>query len=359
MNSRERKQIGYWLLTGVFMIVIQVMLGGITRLTGSGLSITQWNVIMGSIPPTNHEQWQQAFDQYKQFPQYQLMNNEITLDGFKNIFWWEFIHRLWARLFIPVFLIPLAFFLWKKMISMQLLIKLAIAFVLGGLQGLVGWIMVGSGLIDKPWVSPIDLSAHLILALVLLCYLLWLALMVLNPPGEAAEVATMKSPLIIIIALMAVQFFFGGLMAGTHAALSFPTFPKFGSQWIPENLFSQSPFIRNFFENVATIQFIHRTLGMLIVLVAFIFFTRAKDKPMTNFFRLALSSFPVIAFMQMVIGVLTIVNSLGSIPIIYGVAHQMNAVLLLITSIVLLYQISTARNLSPEKILFEQQTISS
>jgi cytochrome c oxidase assembly protein subunit 15 len=172
----------------------------------------------------------------------------------------------------------------------------------------------------------------------------------LNPRQEGAAVASMKTFLISIIALMGVQFFFGGLMAGTHAALSFPTFPKFGSQWIPENLFSQSPFIRNFFENVATIQFIHRALGVLIVVVTFIFFTRTKDMVMTKFFRKALSSFPVIAFMQMVIGVLTLINSLGSIPIVFGVAHQMNAVMLLMCSMVLLYQISTAKNFSQDSI---------
>src|SRR5215510_7045011 len=189
----SRKVIGKWLLLGVFMIFIQVMLGGITRLTGSGLSITQWDVIIGSLPPMNQEQWQNAFDQYKQFPQYKIMNNDMTLEGFKSIFWWEFIHRFWARLMGVVFVVPFVWFLIKKMIDWNLGKKLIIIFILGGLQGLLGWVMVQSGLVDKPWVSPIDLSAHLILALILYCYLFWVALDVLQPKPETGSIVSLKS----------------------------------------------------------------------------------------------------------------------------------------------------------------------
>src|SRR5215831_8206478 len=174
-KSNPSKIISWWLFIGVFMVFIQVMLGGITRLTGSGLSITQWDVIMGTLPPLNEQQWQKAFSAYQQFPQYKMMNSTMSLSGFKSIFWWEYIHRLWARLMAVVFLIPFLFFLFKRWINKELGRKLIVLFLLGATQGVLGWVMVASGLMDQPWVNPIDLSAHLILALILYVYLFGMA----------------------------------------------------------------------------------------------------------------------------------------------------------------------------------------
>lgn len=339
MNNKSRKQVGTWLLTGVFMIVIQILLGGITRLTGSGLSITEWNLILGSVPPMNHDQWQQAFEQYKLFPQYRLMNYEMSLSGFKNIYWWEFIHRLWARLFIPVFFIPLVFFLVSRKISKTLLAKLAIAFLLGGLQGLMGWIMVKSGLIDRPWVNAIDLSVHLILALILLCYLTWLALEVLRPLPEKENVSGLKFFIVLLSVLLFIQIFYGGLMAGNHAALFYPTFPKIGSQWVPENLFSNSPPASNFFQNIAMIQLLHRSIGLLIASLILIFYFIARRKVATAFFSRILMLLPLLVIAQVLLGIFTLLNSLGKIPIALAAAHQMCAVLLLLAITILLYQI--------------------
>jgi len=339
MNSKNKNAIAGWLLTGVFMILIQILLGGITRLTGSGLSITEWDVIMGSLPPMNEVQWEQAFDKYKQFPQYKYMNSNMDLSGFKKIFWWEFAHRLWARLFVPVFVLPLIYFLWKKMIEKKLLIKLLIVFLLGGLQGLMGWIMVSSGLVDQPWVSPIDLSAHLILALVLLCYLLWLALEVLNPKTEPANFVSLRRPLIWIITLIGIQIFYGGLMAGNHAALFYPTFPKFGDKWMPEALFVLTPRISNFFQNVGMIQLVHRSLGLIIGAVVIIFFYSARRKSGTVFFHRSLAAFPFFVLLQLMLGIATLMNSLGSIPIVPAVAHQFCAVVLLMIAVMLLFQV--------------------
>lgn len=340
MNSIQRKQVGGWLLLGVGMILIQVMLGGVTRLTGSGLSITEWNVIMGTVPPLNESRWQEAFDKYKQFPQYRLMNSNMDISGFKKIFWWEFIHRLWGRLLAPVFLIPLAYFLWKKMIDKKLLTKLLIAFVLGGLQGLMGWIMVSSGLIDQPWVSPISLSIHLILALVLLCYLFWISLEVLQPESEPHSLADLKPFLIWILVLLGLQIFYGGLMAGNHAALYYPTFPKFGERWIPEALFVLTPRISNFFQNVGMIQLIHRTLGLLVAALIILFFYRARRKSGTPLFHRSNAAFPFLVLVQASLGILTLINSLGKIPIVPAAAHQFVATLLLITCMILLFQVS-------------------
>lgn len=341
-NEYQRKMIGTWLLVGVFMILIQVLLGGITRLTGSGLSITEWNVIMGTIPPMNETEWQHAFDQYKQFPQYKLMNSNINLAGFKNIFWWEYVHRLWARLFVPVFLIPLAFFLWKKMIDRKLLMRLVFVFVLGGLQGLMGWIMVSSGLIDKPWVDPLNLSMHLILALLLVCYLLWIALDVFDLKKESHGIGSLKPILTWILVLLSVQIFYGGLMAGNHAALFYPTFPKFGERYIPEALFVLTPRITNFFQNVGMIQLIHRSLGIIVAVLIILFFYRGRVKSGTPMFHRALGSFPMLVFFQVMLGIYTLITSLGRIPIVPAAAHQFIAVLLLLTNVILLYLASHA-----------------
>ena len=357
MIEHSRKIVGTWLLAGVFMIVIQTLLGGITRLTGSGLSITQWDLIMGSIPPLNHEQWQLAFDQYKQFPQYKIMNYDMSLDGFKNIFWWEFIHRLWARLFIPMFLIPLIIFLVKKWISKKLLIKLSIVFVLGGLQGLMGWIMVSSGLLDKPWVNPVNLSAHLVLALILLCYLFWIALEVLQPKSEAGLLSSLKPFSVVLLCLIFLQIFYGGLMAGNHAALFYPTWPKIGAGMIPHNIFQEKPWYLNLVNQAGMIQLIHRNLGYLVTMLIFIFFLIARKKSATGIFKRALFALPLLVFLQVLLGILTLLNSLGKIPIVFAVAHQMCAVLLLLTMMTLVYQISMAGKALDTAISADKKTM--
>lgn len=355
MTFRSRKLIGYWLLLGVFMIMIQVLLGGITRLTGSGLSITEWKLIMGFIPPLNANEWQQAFDQYKQFPQYKLMNSDMTLDGFKSIFWWEFVHRLWARLMGFAFIIPFIYFLVKKMIDWKLGEKLVIIFVLGGLQGLLGWIMVQSGLIDKPWVSPINLSAHLILALILYCYLLWVALEILQPKYESGSVLLMKKFSTILFALLFIQIFYGGLMAGNKAALFYPTFPKIGASYIPESVFTLRPWLLNFIENIGMIQLIHRSLGFVIAFCIFYFYRKCSQQSVTPSLKNALVSLPVLVIIQVLLGILTLINSWGRIPLIYGVLHQMVALLLLTAMVFVQFQLSAQKNKtvpgdkSPEK----------
>jgi len=262
----------------------------------------------------------------------------MDLSGFKKIFWWEYVHRLWARLFVPVFVIPLAYFLWRKMIDRKLLIKLLMAFVLGGLQGLMGWIMVSSGLIDQPWVSPISLSIHLLLALVLLCYLLWLSLEVFNPKQEPPDFASLKTFLLWILVLLGIQIFYGGLMAGNHAALFYPTFPKFGDRWLPEALFALAPRISNFFQNIGMIQLIHRALGFVVAVLVILFFYKGRRKWGTGLFHKTLAAFPFFILLQVLLGIFTLMNSLGSIPLFPAAAHQLIAFLLLMMCVILLFQ---------------------
>lgn len=343
MTDKSRRQIGVWLLAGIFMIVIQTLLGGITRLTESGLSITEWNVVSGTLPPLKAADWNDLFEKYKQSSQYQLLNEGMQLSDFKRIFWWEYIHRLWARLFIPVFLIPLIYFIIKRKISPATVVKSIIALVLGAMQGLVGWIMVESGLKDRAWVGATELTIHFILAMILLGYMSWIALEIFDPPGESFQVRRLKPFMLLIVAVLFIQLCYGGLMAGTHAALFYPTFPKIGSNWIPEGWYALSPGIANYFQNPAMIQLIHRSLGFLLTILIFIFFFSARKQSATIFFRRTLIAFPVLVVAQVLLGILTLLNSLGKIPILFALAHQMCALMLLLISVMLLYQVSKAK----------------
>jgi heme a synthase len=338
MNNKIKpaKIISWWLFIGVFMVFIQVMLGGITRLTGSGLSITQWDVVMGSLPPLDEQQWQKAFNAYQQFPQYKMMNNTMTLSGFKSIFWWEYIHRLWARLMAVVFLIPFLFFLFKRWIDKELGRKLIILFLLGAAQGALGWVMVASGLIDQPWVNPIDLSAHLILALILYVYLFGMALENSAPRRNPLTLLKYRGFSFVLMLILFIQLFYGALMAGNHAALFYPTFPDFNGSWLPDGLFKLSPLISNFFQNIAMIQLIHRSLGLLLGVLVFIFYFRIKKDEKTSLLSRAVLLLPVLVCLQILLGILVLLNSVGSIPVFLGVAHQMNAMLLL-TDMALIY----------------------
>jgi cytochrome c oxidase assembly protein subunit 15 len=362
MNQiQARKLISSWLLLGVFMILIQILLGGITRLTGSGLSITQWDVIMGSVPPLNDHDWQQAFNQYKQFPQYTLMNSDMTLNGFKSIFWWEFIHRLWARLMGVAFLIPFIYFLIRKSIDWQLGKKLIMIFVLGALQGLVGWIMVQSGLIDKPWVSPINLSAHLILALILYCYLFWVALDVMQLSHEKQQLRSLLPFSIFLLTLTFVQLFYGGLMAGNKAALFYPTFPKIGYTFIPQGILTSEPWYLNLISNIGMIQVIHRSLGFILAFSIFYFYLKSRKYRTSDFFKTAFMLLPLLVVVQVVLGILTLINALGQIPIMYGVLHQLFAVLLLTDIVFITFSLSRQttqkRDQPPDEMVLQQPVI--
>lgn len=311
------------------MIFIQVFLGGVTRLTGSGLSITDWDPLMGALLPLKQVDWQILFQKYQHFPQYRELNNGMTIAEFKNIFWWEYIHRLWARLMGAVFIAGFIYFLVKKMIDSKLMIQLIILFLLGALQGLLGWIMVASGLSRLPWVDPFDLSLHLILALVLYGYLLFIALQCLGVSRLKNVSTYLKRFTILLIALIYFQIFYGGLMAGNHAALAYPTWPKFGADWIPDSLFAMNPAWKNFIGNNALIQFIHRSTAYALVILIFLFWWKYKKIHSGKLFQLAINLFPLLVLIQAILGILTLLNSSHAIPVVFGVAHQSVGLLLL------------------------------
>jgi cytochrome c oxidase assembly protein subunit 15 len=222
------------------MIIIQILLGGITRLTGSGLSITEWKPIMGSLPPMNEQNWNIAFDKYKQIAQYKFLNFHFDLQDFKFIFFWEWLHRLWARLIGVAFIIPFIIFLIQRRFKKEMIKPMIILFLLGALQGLVGWIMVQSGLEDSDalYVSHYKLAIHFILALGLLCYVLWFALELLIPKEQLIVNRALKKFTSWLTALLILQLIYGAFMAGLKAAIYAPTWPTMNGEWLPQNIYS-------------------------------------------------------------------------------------------------------------------------
>lgn len=270
--DNTRKMIVLWLLTGCLLIFLMVVIGGITRLTGSGLSITEWNVIMGTIPPMSQHDWQIAFEKYQNSPQFQKVNFDMGLEEFKSIFLWEYIHRLLGRLIGAVFLIPFLYFLLTKKLDRTLFRKLLLLFALGGLQGFLGWFMVKSGLVNDPHVSHYRLAIHLITAFILFGVSFWIALDLMYPaPGGSHSLSPLIRKLTkAIMVLVVLQVIYGALVAGLHAGRIYNTFPKMGNEWMAEAVTTSSPFWKNLTENLAGVQFIHRCIAWLIVLLALI-----------------------------------------------------------------------------------------
>ena len=307
------------------MVFVMVVVGGITRLTLSGLSITEWNPIMGAIPPLSEADWQAQFDLYKQTPQYKIMNAGMTLAAFKSIFWWEFIHRLLGRLIGAVFLAPFAYFAIRGRIGRKLVARLAILFALGGFQGALGWFMVMSGLAERTSVSQYRLAAHLAVALVIYAYMLWLALDLLGskPGALIAEHAFKRAR------WLAAWIFFvmlsGAFVAGLHAGLIYNTFPLMDGRLIPDALFDQAPLFVNFFENVTTVQFDHRVLALLTVALALVFWRSLRHIEMPPRARLAANLLLVMVALQVTLGVSTL---LLAVPVPLAAAHQAGALAL-------------------------------
>ena len=269
-SPRSRRLIAIWLYCVAGIILIMIALGGVTRLTGSGLSIMEWAPIMGAIPPLTDAEWHRLYALYQQIPQYNLINDGFGLDGFKRIFWLEWTHRLWGRLIGAAFVVPLTWFALTGRLERRLLPRLVGFLVLGGLQGVVGWFMVESGFFpDATAVAPIRLVAHLVLALLLYGAVLWTALSLL-PPGPRVFDAgrSLKILAWTTLGLVALTIAAGGLVAGLHAGLTYNTFPLMDGRLVPEGYADLSPVFRNLVENIAAVQFNHRMLASLTLLSA-------------------------------------------------------------------------------------------
>ncbi len=331
MDEIQRRRTVVWLLSVCALIFFMVIVGGITRLTHSGLSMVDWKPLLGAVPPLNEEQWMDKFEMYQDYPEYRQLNQGMTLGEFKKIFFWEYLHRLLGRLIGFAFFVPFVFFYLKKYYDKPMTRKLLFGFVLGGLQGLLGWYMVKSGLVDRPSVSHYRLAAHLSLALFILVYLYWVTLEIWR---EGREERIEKSPLFKnsfwITGAISLQIVFGAFTAGKKAGFGYNTFPKMGDFWIPETVFFLKPFWINFFENNAGIQFAHRTIAWLLVLFIPTFLWLSKESLDTPRKQKAAKFLLGALGLQFLLGVATIVMY---VPVSVAAAHQGGAVILLCSAI--------------------------
>lgn len=316
-----------------------VMVGGVTRLTGSGLSITEWKPIMGAIPPLSQEQWETAFAQYRQIPQYQLLNSGMTLSQFKFIFFWEYFHRLLGRVIGLAYFMPWALFALRGAFSRALNVKLLIGLALGGLQGALGWFMVKSGLSDRVYVSQYRLAAHLGLALFVLSYLFWLVLSLRsesNPDPSSSRTphhagAGLRTPLKAITALLCIQIFWGALVAGLKAGFGYNTFPTMNGDWFPRDFLQVQPTWLNFFEGHAGVQFAHRTLGWLLVFsISALWWRTRRENGLSSRQRSALNALFGMTLLQFMLGAATII---WMVPLPIAALHQLGACALLLITV--------------------------
>ncbi|MBA4196958.1 MAG: heme A synthase [Chitinophaga sp.] len=344
-NNRSNRIVANWVFIGVAMLIIQVLLGGITRLTGSGLSITEWKPIMGALPPLNKTEWQQAFEQYQKIAQFKYINSHFTLGDFKFIFFWEWFHRLWARLISVVFLIPFIYFLIKKYFQQWMIKPLIILFVMGGLQGAIGWIMVKSGLNDENvYVNHIRLAIHFVAAMVLICYALVFGLMIVVPNEQRVTNSSFKKFTVAVIALLTVQLFYGAFMAGLKAAKIAPTWPDINGSFFPSNT-NSSGLVDALFFNPLTIHFIHRSLAYVLAVVIFIWWLKAKKITTSSLFN-SLKTIPLLLVaVQVLLGIFSLLSSskivIGSFGLFEWLAqlHQLTGMLLLLSLVANVYVI--------------------
>jgi heme a synthase len=319
------------------MIFLMVVIGGITRLTWSGLSITEWQPVTGAIPPLSAADWQAQFAKYQQSSQYRLLNAGMSLADFKTIYLWEYVHRLWGRLIGFVYLLPFLFFLARGRIPRRLAWPLAGVFALGGCQGVLGWWMVKSGLADRIEVSQYRLTAHLTLALVIYAATLWTALGLLHARSEDAP-RWLRRASEGVLALVGLTIVAGGFVAGLNAGLTYNTFPLMDGSFVPAGYAELTPFIRNWFENVAAVQFDHRILAMTTVACVVALWLAGSRVALPRPARMALHALLAIALLQLTLGISTL---LLAVPIPLAAAHQAGAVLLLTAGLVLRHQLGS------------------
>jgi len=354
VSHQRSRPVAIWLLVGVFMIVVQIVLGGITRLTDSGLSITEWQPILGTVPPLNEAEWQKAFDGYKQIAQYKNLHAYFTLQDFKSIFFWEWFHRVWGRLIGVVFLIPFIVFLVQKRFSKEMVRPMLILFLLGGLQGAIGWIMVKSGLNDENlYVSHIRLAIHFMAALVLLVYTYWFALRLLVRRDQKIVSSSSKKMLGWIIALLAVQLAYGAFMAGLKAATAAPTWPSINGSYLPAgitvNRGVEGTFFSALVNNPVTIHFIHRNLAYLLAILVVAWTVSAVKQNSSRLFN-RIKWLPLLLMvMQVALGVFTVLTSLQKKPQHWGLfewnaqLHQVVGMLLLLSLVSVFFLHKTPR----------------
>ena len=330
------------------MLIGQVILGGITRLTGSGLSITRWDIISGIIPPLNAAQWDEAFNLYKQTPQFLKINKYFSLEDFKFIYFWEYAHRLWVRILGFIFLIPFIIFVLGKQINFYLIKRLFLVVFFTALTASAGWIMVQSGLVDRPWVNAYKLTLHFILAVLSISAMVKTIADVYNYKNINVNFNTKF--LFVLISITFIQMIFAGLMSGMKAGLFYPTWPDMNGNLIPEVLLNGANWnwanLTNYDSFVfapALVQFMHRLLAYIILIFTVYMFYKNRSK-VYSLAKFWLDTSSVLILFQLLLGILTLININAGIPLVYGVLHQLVGILFFISLLFLFFSLRKKMN---------------
>jgi cytochrome c oxidase assembly protein subunit 15 len=348
ISKSPQKSIIYWLLTGCALIYIMVLVGGLTRLTHSGLSITDWS-FMGSIPPLNQNMWQERFEKYQQSPEFIKVNSSMKLKDFKPIFLWEYIHRMIGRIMMYIFAFGFIYFLFKKKITKAMWPRFGLLFFMGAMQAFIGWWMVYSGLQQKPAVSHYRLATHLMSAFTLFAFTFWFALQLTfqdnfeNEPNEGKKIKKLS---ILFFCVLITQIIYGAFTAGyvegnaskIRPGHIFNTWPKMGENWIPEQVYMKPTFLQNILENASGIQFMHRTLAILVVILLCVLWYKSTKIKLNKFQNLGISLLIFGVTVQFILGILTL---LYHVPVIMGALHQTGAFFLFASCVYLIFQLNT------------------
>lgn len=325
--NKDNKKVVYWLILGCILIFVMIVVGGITRLTHSGLSMSNYKLISGTIPPMNEIEWQEAFELYKQYPEYQKLNYHFTLEDFKEIYFWEWLHRVIGRLIGLVFILPFIYFLIRKQLAKPTIKKCIILLFLGAFQGFLGWYMVKSGLVDRPDVSHYRLAAHLTTAFITFAFTFWVALDILYP-NKKEVVKSFRNLIRAGLAILILQIIYGAFVAGLDAGFIHNFWPMMSNgKFMHETVYmEQSPVIKNFIEGKSGVQFVHRILAYIVVVFVFLIWRKAKNLALSKDQLIGINSLLILVGVQFLLGVLTI---LLQVPVWLGVAHQVGAFFLL------------------------------
>lgn len=337
VRPQTQKYIALWLLICVGMVFVMAVIGAITRLTESGLSMVEWRPLLGIVPPLSLTEWERIFTLYQQTPEYIHKNNSITLQEFKTIFWWEWFHRFWGRILGIVFFLPLVWFWLRGWLSPALLYRLGGILILGLLQGVMGWVMVMSGLVDRPSVSHYRLVLHLVLALMIMGLLFWQALNLLRSPYTKTTLVPVQTYTFacILLSLLLLTIVWGGFVAGLDAGLIYNTFPLMNQYWIPPEFMILTPWWSNLFDNHATVQWIHRYFGLMVGLFVLLFWYHTAQ---ISEIRRIVNMLVTIVLLQISLGIALV---LLQVPVVLGVVHQIGALSLFLTLLWLLHRITT------------------
>jgi len=335
-TSIGEKRIAYWLLAICAMVFVMILLGGVTRLTESGLSIAEWKPVVGAALPWSDSQWQSEFETYQQTPEYRKINAGMDLAAFKRIYLMEWSHRQWGRLIFFAALLPLMYFAWRREIPVGHGWRLAAVPIGVALNGALGWFMVASGLVDIPRVSAYRLTAHLAFALAIYSYTLWTALGLLSPYKRAGIPASVRGHGLGVVVLVVVTILAGGFVAGTRAGWVFNDWPWMNGRFVPEGLYDTLPLWRDWFENVATVQFHHRLLAYALLAAVPAWWLMSRRMTLDSVSRLWFRMLVAVLGFQVLLGITTLMHR---VPVALGAAHQGGAVLVLTVTLIILHRI--------------------